>query len=445
MQNSSQLAEIFRINWVQKKFASNYGIVLLGVSGGSDSMVMVDLCLNAKIPFAIAHCNFQLRGEEANKDEELVCQCAAQNKIMFHSIRFDTMQKAIEWKKGIEETARILRYEWFENLLSKHQYAKIATAHHANDNIETLLMNLFKGTGIGGLHGIPESNGNIIRPLLFAQKDELLEYAAANYISYRDDASNASDHYLRNAVRHHIVPVAKKWFPHVIKNVSESINRFSQVEVLYRQAIEVHRNNFTERRGDDYYILISKFKQCAPLETVCYELFVEYHFSSRQVRHILSLLTSESGHYVDSATHRIIRDRDFLIVTQKPINSDDFIIIDVPSNINIGGNIFTFSITDRPIKFCYSKNSALIDLEKITFPLTVRKWKFGDYFYPLGMKMKKKKLSDFFIDNKLPLHEKENIWLLESGNNIVWIIGLRLDERVKITEKTKQVLEITVN
>lgn len=437
------LLKQFGLNWKNKHFTTGEAPVLLAVSGGGDSMVMANLFLQSNIKFAVAHCNFQLRGEEADKDEELVRNWCEQNNISFHNTRFDTKQMSADWKKGTQETARILRYEWLELIRIENSYSKIATAHHANDNIETLLMNLFKGTGMSGMHAIPLINGFIIRPLLFAQKEDIVEYAKTNNISFRNDASNATDAYLRNAVRLHIMPVVKQWFPNAVQHVSESIERFSQAEMLYKKAIEQEKKKLMEQRGQDMYIPIRKLKLRSPLETICYELFAPYGFSSAQLPHILSLLDAESGHLVSSTTHHIIRNRDFLVLTKVRTEETGLILVEgAPCKIETGKYHFTFSIETKPKNIPAASNIACIDMKGIEFPLILRKWKTGDYFYPIGMGMKKKKLSNFFIDTKVPLHEKEQTWVLECNKRIAWIAGMRLDERFKIKENTQQVLMV---
>lgn len=439
------LLKQFGLNWKNKNFSAGDSTVLLAVSGGSDSMVMASLFLQSKIKFAVAHCNFQLRGAEADKDEDLVRDWCSQNNLAFYNTRFDTKQISADWKKGTQETARILRYEWLELTRIENSCSKIATAHHANDNIETLLMNLFKGTGISGMHGIPEKNGFIIRPLLFAQKEDIAEYAKANNIPFREDASNATDAYLRNAVRLHIMPVVKQCFPNAVQNVSESIERFAQAEVLYKKAIEQERKKLTEQRGQDIFIPIRKLRLRNPLETICYELFAPYGFSSAQLPHIIALMDAESGHLISSATHHIIRNRDFLVLTHIKTEETGLIIIEgAPCKIETGKYHFTFSIGPKPRAIPAANDIACIDMKGIEFPIILRKWKTGDYFYPLGMGMKKKKLSNFFIDTKVPIHEKEQTWVLECNKRIAWLAGMRLDERFKIKPHTEQVLTVTI-
>ena len=417
--------------------------VLLAVSGGADSMVMADLFLRSALKFGVAHCNFGLRGEEADLDEKLVYDWCNTNSIQFYSVRFDTKNKSKEWKKGTQETARILRYEWFEEIRAQNNYSKIVTAHHANDNVETMLVNLFKGTGIGGLHGILPVNGNVIRPLLFAGKDALAAYALQNSIGYREDASNASDDYLRNAVRHNIIPAVEQLFPNAINNVNESIDRFAQAEVLYRRAIEQERKKLVEQRGQDYYIPILKLQRRKPLPTICYELLSPFGFTSAQVPHILNLLTAETGHFVSSATHRIIRNRDFLIITSVPTATADFILVEgVPSTIDTGKYVFSFAIENKPKTIPTDPNMAWLDLAGINFPIQLRKWRTGDYLYPFGMKMKKKKVSRLLIDEKVPLHEKEDIRVVECNKRIAWVSGIRPDERFRVKETTEKVLVV---
>lgn len=439
------LLKKFQENWRRHGFNTIQQPVLLAVSAGSDSMVMAHLFLESAIPFAVAHCNFQLRGEEANKDEELVRNWCATNNIEFYNVRFDTAAKVEQWKKGVQETARILRYDWLEQIRSQHQYAAIATAHHANDNAETLLMNLFKGTGISGLHGILPENGRIIRPLLFAAKKDIAGYTQQYNVPYREDASNASDKYTRNDIRLNILPAIEKSFPNIITSLNNSIQRFAEVEELYKKAIEQERKKLLERRGKDYYIAIKKLLERQPLHTICYELFKPFGFATGQVQDIIGLLSSESGHYLISPTHRIIRDRDFLIITVFDTRQADFITIEnIPLTLRAGDRQYKFKYTPAPAEIPADSNMAYIDAAKLEQPLILRRWKQGDYFYPLGMGMKKKKLSRYLINKKIPLHDKENVWVLESNKRIVWVAGHRLDERFKVKPGTKEVLLATV-
>ncbi len=440
---SSALLQQFQQHWHRGSFMPKGATCLLAVSGGADSMVMAHLFRDARIPFAVAHCNYALRGEASDLDEQLVQQWCSEKNITFHHTHFDTKQKAAEWKKGIQETARILRYEYFEQVRKAHGYACIATAHHANDNVETLLINLFKGAGITGLHGILPVNGNIIRPLLFATREEITAYAHENKVPYRDDASNATDDYLRNAVRHNLVPVIKDLFPGAVRNVSDTIGRIGEAEQLYKKAIEQERKKLLEQRGHDYYIPILKLRHRKPLATILYELLQPFGFASAQVPHVQDLLTAETGRYISSSTHRIIRNRDFLVITTLPSETADLVLIEAaPCTVHTGKYSFSFSIQDKPKAIPVDTDEAYIDLATVEFPLILRPWRTGDYLYPLGMKMKMKKVKRLLIDEKVPLHEKEHVRILECAKRIVWVSGIRLDERFKLKESTEKVLVV---
>jgi tRNA(Ile)-lysidine synthase len=439
----TDLLDQFLEYWGKKQFAEKEQIVLLAVSGGMDSMVMADLFQKSGIKFAVAHCNFGLRGEASDLDERLVRDWCNTNNIVIHSILFDTKQKSLEWKKATQETARILRYEWFEVIRQENKYAVVATAHHANDNVETLMINLFKGTGISGIHGIMPRQGRIIRPLLFAGREMIASYATENKIPFREDASNATDDYLRNAVRHNIIPAVQQLFPHVIGSVNESIARFSEAEILYKRAIDIERKQLLDKRGHDYYIPIRKLLPREPLATICYELLVPFGFTSRQLPHVLSLLESESGRHISSSTHRIIRNRDFLVITSLPAETADLIVIDaVPCKVNTGKFSYSFSVHPKPKIIPADPNIACLTMAEIEFPIVLRTWRTGDYFYPLGMKMKKKKVSRLLVDEKIALHDKEDIRILECNKRIAWVSGIRLDDRFKIKESTEQALVV---
>lgn len=432
---------LFREQWAAKQYALPGAKVLLAVSGGSDSMAMADLFLKSNVPFGVAHCNFGLRGEDSDLDARLVTEWCMKHSVPLHSVLFDTKAKCVEWKMGTQECARKLRYDWFEDVRRQHGYAAIATAHHANDNVETLLLNLFKGTGISGLHGIRPVHGHIIRPLLFATKEMITAYIAAHKIKYRDDASNASDEYLRNAVRHNMVPVITELFTNAIANVNESITRFAEAEVLYKKAIERERKNLIELRGKDHYIPLLKLKKCEPLSTIVYELLQPFGFSAAQLPHVLDLLDAGTGHFMSSATHRIIRSRDFLIVTALPAQEADLVLIEsAPCTVDAGKYTYTFAVQPRPKEIPKDNNEAFLDLKDIVFPVVLRTWRQGDYFYPIGMKMKKKKVARLLIDQKMALHDKEDIRILECSRRIAWVSGIRIDERFKINPGTEQVL-----
>ncbi|MCF8449442.1 MAG: tRNA lysidine(34) synthetase TilS [Taibaiella sp.] len=442
----SKLLQDFKAHWATSFSHLQGKPILLAVSGGADSMVLAHLFRDSGITFGIAHCNFGLRAHASDLDEEHVANWCTQANIPFHTVRFDTKQHKEDWKKGTQETARILRYDWFERIRRENDYARIATAHHANDNVETLLINLFKGTGINGMHGIFPENGKLIRPLLFATKEMLSEYVVANNVLYREDESNAVDDYLRNAVRHQLVPVVTKLFPNAIVNVNESISRFAEAGQLFNKAIAEERKKLLEQRGKDYYIPIRKLQHRQPLATICYELLQPFGFTSAQLPHVLCLLQSDTGRFIASPTHRVIRNRDFLVITTMATAGADIVeVTDLPCVIETEKYRFSFSVKDKPDEIPAGADTAFVDMDSVTLPLVLRRWRTGDYFYPLGMGMKKKKVSRLLIDQKVPLHEKENIRILECNKRIVWVSGIRLDERFKVKPSTATVLIVKMD
>lgn len=438
------LAQQFEQYWKKHQFPAKDASILLALSGGKDSMALAFLLKQLGQPFAIAHCNFQLRGDDSLQDEAHVLAWAQKHQIICHHIRFDTQASMSELGMGLQETARKLRYDWFAQLCTAHQYAAIATAHHANDNAETLLINLCKGTGIAGMHGIPVRNNNIIRPLLFASRTQIDAFVAKQQIPYREDVSNASNKYLRNAVRHQVIPVLNELFPNVVEKINESIHRLQQVETIYLAAIEQEKKKLIEQRGADYYISIPLLKKRIAWESICYEIATQYGFTAQQNNGIIKLLDSTTGHYIDSATHRILRDRQFLIITKKEEKKSEHILIEqFPCEIETTEGKFTCTIQDATtIKMNPNPYIAFIDMDRTCLPLLLRKWRTGDYFYPLGMGMKKKKISRYFIDQKIPLHQKDKIWVLEQDKQIVWLAGHRLDERNKIKPSSTKALKI---
>jgi tRNA(Ile)-lysidine synthase len=433
----------FQDNWRATNLVAPGGKTLLAVSGGIDSMTMAHLFHEAGLPIAVAHCNFQLRGKEADLDEQLVIDWCRGRDIACHTKRFDTAEKSEEWKKGIQETARILRYEWFERVQEQNGYAAVATAHQADDNVETLLFNLFRGTGIRGLHGIPRQNGNIIRPLLFAHREEIVQYANENSVPFREDASNATDDYQRNAIRRNIVPVIREWFPGATARVNETIARVAEAEIVYDKGLATIKKKLIEQRGRDYYIPILKLRRQEPLHTIIYELLSPFGFTPPQAMGVLSLMYSQTGHFIVSPTHRIIRNRDFLVITANTPAEADLILVDsFPCHISAADGDLDFAVKGKPNDIPRDSRIASIDLAMLEMPLVIRRWRTGDYFYPIGMGMKKKKVSKYLIDMKIPQHEKEKIWIIESNKRIMWIAGHRMDERFKVSAKTENILTV---
>ncbi|MDQ2720155.1 MAG: tRNA lysidine(34) synthetase TilS [Bacteroidota bacterium] len=458
--------------------------LILAVSGGVDSVILCELCHQANLNFSIAHCNFQLREEESERDENFVRSLGEKYRIKVFVKKFDTKDYSEKKKVSIQVSARELRYNWFDELLNEpsdiryqesgnnhnqnqefdalrildSQYitphtSYLLTAHHANDNVETILMNFFKGTGINGLRGILSKQKKIIRPLLFAKKEELLLFAKENNLSFVEDSSNSSDNYTRNYFRNQIIPAIQKVFPQAENNLINNIEKFKEIEILYQQSVQLHKKKLLEQKGNELHIPVLKLLKAEPLKTIIYEIIKDFNFTPNQTDEVMSLLNSESGKYLQSLSHRILKNRNWLIIA--PINTVEanHILIN-ESDKEILFDEFKLRINDHQLKVDehhtsgplhqLSNNIACIDSDEITFPLLLRKWKQGDYFYPLGMQ-KKKKLSKFFIDQKLSLTDKEKIWVIESNKKIIWIIGKRIDNRFKIMPKTKNILELSLS
>jgi len=320
----------------------------------------------------------------------------------------------------------------------------LATAHHANDNIETLLINFFRGTGISGLHGIPLKQGKIIRPLLFAKREEILTYAKENNLQWVEDSSNASDKYTRNFFRLQIIPSIKEVYPNVEDNLLHNIERLKETEILYQQAIQQCIKKLSEHKGNEMHIPILKLQKTEPLNTIIWEIIKQYNFHTAQIDEVKKLFDAENGSYIASSSHRIIKNRSWLIIAPIETEQAQNILIEKPDKkIKFESGILELEkLQTTNFKLQTDNSIATLDAKEIKFPLLLRKWKQGDYFYPLGMK-KKKKLSKFFIDQKLSKTEKEKVWVVEMNKKILWVIGYRIDERFKITSSTKQVLRLT--
>lgn len=418
--------------------------LLIAVSGGVDSVVLCELCHQARYFFAIAHCNFRLRGADSDRDEKFVRELAVKYNAPFYSASFDTEKESKQRKLSIQETARELRYNWFEEIRKAEKYHHILTAHHADDNIETVVMNFFRGTGIKGLKGINPKHNHIARPLLFARREELEKFLGENSLSFVPDATNERDDYTRNYFRINVIPLLQNVYPEVNENMLDNISRFREAEVLYNQAIEHHKKKLLENKENEVHIPVLKLKKSVPLNTITYEIIKEYGFTSRQTGEVISLMDSETGKYVSSPTHRIIKNRDWLIIAPLKAETGHLLIEEGMESLELDiGNLAIQCLPHSKTKLPDSTTTALLDADEITFPLIARKWKAGDYFYPLGMK-KKKKLSRFFIDQKFSKTGKEKIWVLEMNKKIIWIIGHRIDDRFRVTGKTKNVLQITI-
>ncbi|MEM7101733.1 MAG: tRNA lysidine(34) synthetase TilS [Bacteroidota bacterium] len=420
-------------------------VILLAVSGGVDSIVLAHLLFECEFPFAIAHCNFQLRGETSNADATFVNQLAERYGVPFHEKCFDTQNIVKANKKSIQETARELRYEWFNELLTNLEYHYLATAHHLNDAIETMLYNLTKGTGIKGLHGILPRKGNLIRPLMFASRHEIEAFALQNNLDFREDVSNLDTKYSRNKIRHEVIPSLKTINPSLEKTFEENIGRFQEIEAIYEWAIKQLKGDAQKQVGKDLEIDLRSINASPAPKSLLFEILKDKGFSADHVTNILEEQSTSSGRTFFSPTHRLVTDRGKLLVSE--VNADhkikEVLVKENQTSIQLASDKFSFSKIDKSeVNFSEGKNVAFLDLDKISFPLTIRRWQQGDTFQPLGLRGQSQKVSDFFVNNKLSILEKEKVWLLETNRHICWIAGYRLDERFKISDLTRRILKV---
>ena len=430
--------------------------LLLAVSGGVDSVVLCDLCKQSGYDFIIAHCNFKLRGEESERDEQFVKGLVKKYGVEIFVKQFDTDKYASEHKLSVQEAARELRYGWFDELVRSQESGIrsveperifLLTGHHADDNTETVLMNFFRGTGLHGLTGIPVTHGYIKRPLLSFSKEDLLQFANENKLEFVEDSSNQSSKYTRNFFRNELIPAISKVYPQVKENLQDNIRRFKEIEKLYQFSVGDLKKKLCKQKGKEVHVPVKQLMSYNN-RALIYEIILGYGFSEKQVDEVVKLAQSESGKYIQSPenNYRIIKHRHWFIISPlQPEESNNIIIEEADKTVLF--SLGKLSIETRPSQGLEkrrsqtSNDSVLFDAKQITFPLFLRKAKTGDYFYPLGMK-KKKKLNRFMIDQKLSKTEKENVWVIESSQRIIWVVGHRIDERFRITDSTKKILQL---
>ena len=438
------LANAFMGFTQQEGLLENSDKILLAVSGGIDSMVMLNLFIRNDIPVSVAHCNFMLRGEESDQDEAFVEETAEKQGIPIHIRQFDTEGYAEDNRLSVQMAARELRFSWFDELHEKFGYTKIALGHNQDDIAETFFINLSRGTGLRGLSGMDIKRGIYIRPIAFARRKNIEAYARDHQVSYREDSSNASLKYTRNKIRHQVLPMLEEIHTHFHTNLIDTISHLHDAEIIYKQAIDKAQTEFLTKENEIYKISIPQLKNTGNPQIHLFETLRPFGFTREQIQEIGASLDKAPGKQFFSPISRLVKDRDQLILT--PVNSEtkpDIFYIEAgqtevayPVKLSI-----SLKEKDEIPEIKSSPHYAFLDYDKLSFPLILRKWRKGDYFMPLGMKGLKK-LSDFFVDLKMSLVEKEQTWLLTSGEKIVWVVGKRIDERFKITDQTRNILVI---
>lgn len=413
--------------------------LFLAVSGGLDSMVLLHLFKQLPYEIAVLHCNFQLRGLESFGDQNFIQDFCDQNKIHVFTTQFDTEAFAKDYKVSTQVAARELRYSWFYELLETENFDYILTAHHADDNLETFIINLTRGTGLEGLTGIPEQNDRIIRPFLPFSREEILHYAQENNIEWREDSSNASNKYLRNKIRHDLVPVLKEINPNFLNAFQKTQSYLQESQEMIEDASIMIYQQVAKEAGDDIHFDLNQLKKLPNYKSYLYQWLNEFGFLAWN--DIYDLVDGQSGKQILSAEFRLLKNRDVLILSPLPeaTEKEEFQINENDTEVNFPLNLKLCQVDDITI---VSNKVIFVDAEKIQFPLVLRKWKDGDVFHPFGMNGKSKKVSKLFKDEKLSMIEKEKTWILYSNDQIVWVVGIRQDDRFRIENDTNKIIKI---
>jgi len=417
--------------------------ILVAVSGGLDSMVLLHLLKQLTVEVAVAHCNFQLRGDDSDQDEQFVRNHCELIQVPFFCKRFETNNYATENKLSIQMAARDLRYAWFEELIEGKGFTKLSTAHHFNDSIETMLLNWVRGAGIEGLRGIPAKRDKIIRPILFATRDEIINYAADHQITWREDISNQTDDYQRNFIRHQVIPQLKRINISLENTVRESVNKMEDEWAFYLKHVEDWKEKFVVREGETWKISKAGFHHPAHGASLLWNSIKTFGFSYELCKEAVDIKDKQSGKQFLSSTHKLVVDRDYFIVTPQGNHWNELSIEANQAQAILGPWTLNVRVPSE-IRPSDDPNEAVLDADKLVFPLRWRKWFPGDFFFPLGM-THRKKISDFLIDRKISVGEKDSVTVLESAGEIVWVAGHRIDNRFKLTPDTKRALSFLLS
>ena len=401
--------------------------LLIAISGGVDSVVLFHLLHKLNYDVSLAHCNFKLRGKESDLDEKFIKNLNQISSNQIFTISFDTEKYAKEHKLSTQIAARELRYNWFQKLITEHKFEYVLTAHHADDNLETFLIHLTRGSGLEGFTGIPKVNGNIVRPLLAFSREEILNYAKDYDLEWREDASNASNKYIRNKIRHQVLPVLKDINPSILDSFAITIENLQESKQIIEDRIENIVSKVLKKEANFIKIDIEKIKKLSNPKAYLYQLLKSYHFT--EWNDVYDLLNAQSGKQVFSKTHRLLKDRDVLILSKIDLSNSIEMAFQIEEEITEITNPIHLTFKEVIEKSTENKQTIYVDKDLLKYPLMLRKWEKGDYIYPLGMQGKKK-LSKYFKDEKFSLIDKENTWLLcNAENQIMWIVNHRQDRR----------------
>ena len=420
--------------------------ILVAVSGGVDSVVMLHLLRRAGFPLAVAHCNFQLRGAESDGDESFVRKLTAKYGISVFVKSCDTRVYAEKEKISIEMAARRLRYDWFAELMEKHKFQKLAVGHNKDDDAETFFIKLLRGSGLSGLKGILAKRENIIRPLLFASRKEILAYAKEHQLPFREDSSNASDDYLRNRIRHQLLTFYEKEFPGATKALAESLEKLKATETIFRQLLEEKKNQLFHRTDDETSLDKTALRHMEPRADWLFFLLEDFGFNRSTIDDFCQTLeASQTGQMFHAENYTLLNDSSQLIIKKnKTVSGKEFTINDWEKPVYVPLQLAFEILPNQPtFTFSTDKTIAYFDAEKLSLPLKLRRWYRGDRFVPFGMQGSKL-LSDFFSDEKINRFERENLWLLLSAKEIIWVTGYRTSNHFRVTGRTKNILKITL-
>lgn len=431
---------------LKNKLLPQKGTTLLAVSGGVDSVVMSALFHQAQLDFAIAHCNFGLRGTASDDDATWVRTLAKQYAVACYAHTLDVRAYAHKHSVSLQMAARTLRYTWFQQLCLQYGFKKVATAHHLNDNLETVILHLTRGTGIAGLHGIPAQQDRYIRPLLFATKKEISKYAQEAGLIWREDSSNRYDNYQRNLVRNQVVPQLRKLNPRLEVTFKCTLTRMVQTEAVFNEHVERIQKKIGHYEGSFYYIAIHTIKDQIWAPVVAWELLKAFGFNFAQINQLLTQKNTKNGAMMETGSHQLYVDRGhWIVIPRVTHNTTTYMLPRTTRSLKVPPYTLACThISYTQYTIGASRQVAALDSTQLHFPLTIRKWQPGDVFYPLGMQ-KKKKISDFLIDTKVPIPLKAQTWVVTSDDKIVWVMGHRIDERFKIIATTQQVYEMRLN